>query len=137
MQGMYSRFYTRVLNIYHRVESAQCVTASYTDSGLFMINCSSLPEDAHFLLAVITKELRAMSRHISEEELSRAKNQLRSSLLMNLETKGIQYEDISRQVQAIGYRMPVEQVCASVDAVTVQDIVRVAKVKHLLRNTLK
>ena len=39
-----------------------------------------------------------MATSISAEELSRAKNQLKTSLLMNLESRPILFEDIGRQV---------------------------------------
>ena len=41
---------------------------------------------------------RLAVKKVSEEELSRARNQLRSSVMMNLEIRSILCEDIGRQV---------------------------------------
>ena len=46
-------------------------------------------------------EMKKMGTSISNVELARAKNQLKSSLLMNLESRAILFEDIGRQVQMI------------------------------------
>ncbi len=50
-----------------------------------------------------------MAHHVSDEELMRCRNQLKSSLLMNLETRAITAEDIGRQVLALGKRLSVDQ----------------------------
>ena len=60
-------------------------------------------------------------------ELSRAKNQLKSSLLMNLESRPILFEDIGRQVLTYGHRIPPEELMERISAVTADDITSVAK----------
>ena len=52
------------------------------------------------LLQVILKEFaRLTSKHdIHSEELDRAKKQLQSMLLMNLESRPVIFEDVARQV---------------------------------------
>lgn len=50
------------------------------------------------LVAAVCDEFKKMAGAISDEELQRAKNQLKSSLLMNLESRPILFEDIGRQV---------------------------------------
>ncbi|SPO02933.1 uncharacterized protein DNG_05611, partial [Cephalotrichum gorgonifer] len=59
--------------------------------------------------------------------VARAKHQLRSSLLMNLESRMVELEDLGRQVQIHGRKIPVADMCARIDALTVQDLRRVAK----------
>jgi processing peptidase subunit alpha len=44
-------------------------------------------------------ELLECAERIEAEELQRAKNQLKSSLLMSLESRVIQFDDIGRQVR--------------------------------------
>ncbi|KAF9967337.1 Mitochondrial-processing peptidase subunit alpha [Mortierella alpina] len=80
---------------------------------------------------VIVRELELTTRTgkggIAQGELDRAKNQLRSSVLMNLESKMVQLEDLGRQVQVHGHKVPVEELCAKIEKVTRQDMVRVAR----------
>lgn len=33
--GMYTRLYRNVLNVYHTVESCNCINSSFRDSGVF------------------------------------------------------------------------------------------------------
>jgi processing peptidase subunit alpha len=130
-KGMYSRLYTNVLNQYGWVESCVSFNHSYTDSGLFGISASCLPGHTSAMLDVICQELRALTldtgfSRLQEGEVSRAKNQLRSSLLMNLESRMVELEDLGRSVQVHGHKIPVREMCARIEALSVQDLRRVA-----------
>ncbi|EXU97322.1 peptidase M16 family protein [Metarhizium robertsii] len=130
-KGMYSRLYTNVLNQYGWVESCVSFNHSYTDSGLFGISASCLPGHTSAMLDVMCQELRALTldtgfSRLQEGEVSRAKNQLRSSLLMNLESRMVELEDLGRSVQVHGHKIPVRDMCARIEALTVRDLRRVA-----------
>ncbi|KAF8930903.1 Metalloenzyme, LuxS/M16 peptidase-like protein [Dissophora ornata] len=130
-KGMYSRLFSNVLNHYNWIESCMSFNHCYSDSGLFGISGSCYPGYESMLLEVIIRELELTTRTgrggIAQGELDRAKNQLRSSVLMNLESKMVQLEDLGRQVQVHGYKVPVEELCAKIEKVTRQDMVRVAR----------
>ncbi|OAA38361.1 Peptidase M16, core [Metarhizium rileyi] len=130
-KGMYSRLYTNVLNQHGWVESCVAFNHSYTDSGLFGISASCLPGHTSAMLDVLCQELRALTldtgfARLQDGEVSRAKNQLRSSLLMNLESRMVELEDLGRSVQVHGRKVPVRDMCARIDALTVRDLRRVA-----------
>lgn len=103
-KGMYSRLYTNVLNRYHWMYSATAYNHAYNDTGLFCIHASAPPQHVKDMVEVITKELVNMTVSPGREELSRAKIQLQSMLLMNLESRPVVFEDVSRQVLATGVR---------------------------------
>ena len=131
-KGMYSRLYTNVLNQYGWVENCVAFNHAYTDSGLFGISASCGTEFVPRMLDTMARELSLLSAEtglgrLSEVEVKRAKNQLRSSLLMNLESRMVELEDLGRQVQVHGRRIPVEEMVASIEKVTVADMRRVAK----------
>ncbi|KAG0090357.1 Mitochondrial-processing peptidase subunit alpha [Podila epicladia] len=130
-KGMYSRLFSNVLNHYNWIESCMSFNHCYSDSGLFGISGSCYPGYESMLLEVIVRELELTTRTgkggIAQGELERAKNQLRSSVLMNLESKMVQLEDLGRQVQVHGHKVPVEELCAKIEKVTQQDMVRVAR----------
>jgi len=48
------------------------------------------------MLDILLKEMMSVAHGVSEMEVSRARNQLKASLLMNLESKSITAEDIGR-----------------------------------------
>lgn len=130
-KGMYSRLFSNVLNHYNWIESCMSFNHCYSDSGLFGISGSCYPGYESMLLEVIVRELELTTRTgkggIAQGELERAKNQLRSSVLMNLESKMVQLEDLGRQVQVHGHKVPVEELCSKIEKVTQQDMVRVAR----------
>ena len=131
-KGMYSRLYTNVLNQYGWVESCVAFNHSYTDSGLFGISASCNPGKIQTMLEVMCRELQHLSLDtgfsaLKPVEVNRAKNQLRSSLLMNLESRMVELEDLGRQVQVHGRKVGVKEMCRKIDALTVHDLRRVAK----------
>ncbi|KAH7308160.1 peptidase M16 inactive domain-containing protein [Stachybotrys elegans] len=130
-KGMYSRLYTNVLNQYHWVESCVAFNHSYTDSGLFGISASCVPGHTSGMLDIMCQELRALTldtgfARLQEGEVERAKNQLRSSLLMNLESRMVELEDLGRSIQVHGRKIPVRDMCRRIEALTVKDLRRVA-----------
>ena len=52
---------------------------------------------------------------------------LKSSMMMNLESRDIVMEDIGRQILATGKRVSPDELCRQVDAMTGGDLQRVAK----------
>ncbi|KAG0681302.1 Mitochondrial-processing peptidase subunit alpha [Pichia californica] len=132
-KGMYSRAYTRVLNQYGFVESCKSFIHNFTDSGLFGLSLACVPQANRVMSELIGYELNLlMSRDIgkggiSEHEVSRAKNQLKSSLMMNLESKMVQLEDMGRQEQIYGKRIDVLEMCSKIDAITRNDLIQIAE----------
>ncbi|KFY80071.1 hypothetical protein V499_01046 [Pseudogymnoascus sp. VKM F-103] len=131
-KGMYSRLYTNVLNQHGWVESCVAFNHSYTDSGLFGITSSCTPSKVVQMLDVMCRELQALTLEngfsaLQMVEVNRAKNQLRSSLLMNLESRMVELEDLGRQVQVHGSKVGVKEMCNKIDQLTVQDLRRVAR----------
>lgn len=126
-KGMYTRLYTRVLNRYHWMYSATAYNHAYNDSGIFCIHASSHPQQLHELTQVLVREFVAITGAITEEELSRAKTQLKSMLLMNLESRPVIFEDLARQVLAQGNRRKPEYFINLIDQVTRDDINRIGR----------
>ncbi|KAF2027480.1 hypothetical protein EK21DRAFT_71919 [Setomelanomma holmii] len=131
-KGMYSRLYTNVLNQHHWVESCVAFNHSYTDSGLFGIAASCAPSHVAQMLEVMCRELKSLGDQsgyaaLKEGEVQRAKNQLRSSLLMNLESRMVELEDLGRQVQVHGRKVGVKEMCRKIEDVSIADLRRVAK----------
>jgi processing peptidase subunit alpha len=132
-KGMYSRLYTNVLNQHGWVESCVAFNHSYTDSGLFGISSSCSPRKVINMLDVMCRELQALTLDtgfsaLQTAEVNRAKNQLRSSLLMNLESRMVELEDLGRQVQVHGRKVGVREMCKKIEELTVQDLRRVARI---------
>lgn len=131
-KGMYSRLYTNVLNQHGWVESCVAFNHSYTDSGLFGIAASCEPGKVGLMVDVICRELQNLTldsgfTSLQIQEVNRAKNQLRFSLLMNLESRLVELEDLGRQVQIHGRKVGVKEMCEKIESLTIADLRRVAK----------
>lgn len=103
-------------------------STSYSDTGLWGIylvteNLMNIDDLVHFTL----REWTRMSVGPMENEVERAKSQLKASLLLGLDGTTAIAEDIGRQLVTSGRRMTPKQIENAVDAVTPADIKRVAQ----------
>ena len=97
-KGMYSRLYTSVLNQYYAVDFCSAFHHCYLDSGLFGISISVEPSFLYRTPELLAQQFDAVTRPmkngVTEQELRRARNQLKSSLAMALESRMVQVEDL-------------------------------------------
>ena len=125
-KGLYTRLYQNILNRFYFVESAAIFNAFYNDTGVFGVYGSAPAAEMGKLTSALAEEMAKMAGPITDAELSRAKNQLTTSLLMNLEQRSVLFEDIGRQVLTYGARTAPAELVAQISAVTSDDIGRVA-----------
>ncbi|GAA5873585.1 hypothetical protein JCM1840_005967 [Sporobolomyces johnsonii] len=129
-KGMYSRLYTAVLNQHYSVDFCSAFHHVYLDSGLFGLQISVHPSFVYQTPNLIAQQLDSITRPmrggIDEADLSRARNQLKSSLAMALESRMVQVEDLGRQVQVHGRKVSMPEMAALIDRVTLSDLFRVA-----------
>jgi len=127
-KGMYSRLYINVLNRYHWMFSSTAYNHSYADSGLFCIHSSAPPRDAKSIVHTITEEfMNLISEPFHSVEVSRAKKQTQSMLMMNLESRVVKFEDIGRQILGLGFRKTPKELFDSIEAVTTDDLKRISQ----------
>ncbi|XP_061758692.1 mitochondrial-processing peptidase subunit alpha [Nerophis ophidion] len=124
-KGMYTRLYLNVLNRYHWMFNATSYHHSYEDTGLLCIHASANPRQVREMVEIITQEFIQMEGKPGEMELERAKTQLKSMLMMNLESRPIIFEDVGRQVLSTGKRKLPHELCALISDVKASDIKRV------------
>jgi processing peptidase subunit alpha len=130
---MYTRLYTQVLNQYHWAESAECFVSIHNDSGIFGIDGACMAENAESLVQVMLDHLVRLSlTQVSDEELDRAKNMLRSMMMMQLESRLVVCEDIARQFLTYGFREMPGDVSKRIESVTKEDLQNVAR--HMMRS---
>ncbi|XP_021037991.1 mitochondrial-processing peptidase subunit alpha [Mus caroli] len=125
-KGMFSRLYLNVLNRHHWMYNATSYHHSYEDTGLLCIHASADPRQVREMVEIITKEFILMGRTVDLVELERAKTQLMSMLMMNLESRPVIFEDVGRQVLATHSRKLPHELCTLIRNVKPEDIKRVA-----------
>ena len=151
-KGMYSRLYTHILNHYAQIDHCSAFHHIYTDSSLFGLYASFLPNTPHSqgntakdILPHLAHQLSLLLyTPIPTSELNRAKNQLKSSMVMALESKSLEVEDLGRQVRLPSFylgiisstsleqllvldrKVPLEEMCERIDEVTSDSLREVA-----------
>jgi processing peptidase subunit alpha len=129
---MYSRLYTHILNHYHQIDHCSSFHHIYADSCLFGLFASFLPSSskgnspAEILPHLVHQLSLLLYSPVPEQELSRARNQLKSSLMMALESQAVQVEDLGRQILVHGRRIPITEMTDAIDKVTPEAVRRVA-----------
>jgi processing peptidase subunit alpha len=122
-KGMYSRLYREALNAYPWLESANAFSTRLYKCGMVGIYGTAPPEYGGALAQIMCDHLaRLGSAFVREEELGRARNQLASSVLMNLETRGTLVEDIGRQLLSHGKRMHPAELTGRIQRTTAGNI---------------
>ena len=122
-KGMYSRLYRTVLNQYHWVESAEAFAVFFDEAGLLGIVGSAPPAAARDLIKLFCHHLLWLAnKPVQDEELNRAKSMLRCNVLMQLESRLVSFEDVSRQVLTYGRHEPMSVTAERIEAVTPQHL---------------
>ncbi|KAH7920303.1 hypothetical protein BV22DRAFT_1098366 [Leucogyrophana mollusca] len=119
---------SHVISSNNLANSFMSFSTSYSDTGLWGIylvseNVMNLDDMAHFTM----KEWSRMSMAPTDVEVERAKSQLKAGLLLGLDGTTAIAEDIGRQLVTTGRRLTPKQIENAVDAVTPEEIKRVAQ----------
>jgi len=122
-KGMYSRLYTHVLNHHAAIDHCASFHHIYNDSSLFGLFASFVPSARSAVLPHLIHQLALLLyRAVPPEELGRAKNQLKSSLAMALESRSVEVKDLGRQLLVHNRKIPVSEMADKIDAVTAESL---------------
>ncbi len=106
-------------------ESVMAFNTNYTDAGLFGIYAVAKPDTVDDLSYCIMHELTRLIYRAAPDDVARARNQLKSSLLLHLDGTSAVAEDIGRQILTYGRRVPLAELFARIDAVDENTVKRV------------
>ncbi|KAG7555375.1 Metalloenzyme LuxS/M16 peptidase-like [Arabidopsis suecica] len=107
-------------------ESIMTFNTNYKDTGLFGIYAVAKPDCLDDLAHAITYAVTKLAYQVSEDDVTRARNQLKSSLLLNMNGTTPVAEDIGRQLLTYGRRIPTAELFARIDAVDASTVKYVA-----------
>ncbi|CAN6470048.1 unnamed protein product [Victoria cruziana] len=80
-------------------ESMMAFNTNYKDTGLFGVYAIAKPDCLDDLAYAIMYEMSKLSYRVSEADVTRARNQLKSSLILHIDGSSPVAEDIGRQVR--------------------------------------
>jgi mitochondrial-processing peptidase subunit alpha len=123
-KGMYSRLYRQVLNRYSWAENAEAFTAVYNNNGVFGIAATAKhPNYAYDMVYVLAEHLhRLQTELVTDEELIRAQNMLKNNVLSSLESRLVNFEDMTKQVLMYGERDNLHDTISKIQNVSAHDI---------------
>jgi predicted Zn-dependent peptidase len=125
--GMSSRLFQEVRENRGLCYSIFSFASSYADTGLFGIYAGTGEQEVSELVPVVCDEFLKLIEEPGEDELLRARAQLKASLMMALESCFAQSEELARQLLIFGRRVPTEEIIAKIDAVDQAAIGRVGR----------
>jgi predicted Zn-dependent peptidase len=129
--GMGSRLFLDLRERRSLVYDVSTFAAMYADTGTFGVHAGFDPEDAERVIAAILEQLdRITTEPVSREELDRARAYTRGRLELRMEDSGAVAGWIGTGEALLPRVMTVEEVIERLDAVTVEDLLRVAR-RHL------
>ena len=126
--GMSSRLFQEIREERGLAYSIGSLSREHHDAGKWIIYGSVDPDKLQECLSTIMNELRTARDHgVSEEELRQVKEQVKGGILISLEDSwSVASRNGSHQMR-YGRVIPIEQVVAEVEAITRDDILRVAR----------
>ena len=102
-------------------------SAAHADAGLVGVSVGCLPSKVGAVLEVVRAELAAVARDgIDADELRRAQGQLTRGLVLGLEDSSSRMTRLGKAEVVDDLLLPVEEVLARIEAVTLDDVRRLA-----------
>jgi predicted Zn-dependent peptidase len=125
--GMSSRLFQEVREKRGLVYSIYSFASAYADGGLFGIYAGCDPDQAKELVPVVCGETVRVADDVTEEEVRRAKAQMKAGLMMSLESTGARAEQLGHQLHAYGRPLTTAEILERIAAVDREAVVRAAR----------
>ncbi len=126
--GMSSRLFQSIREDRGLAYSIYSETSPFRDTGLLAIYAGTSAEKTPEVLKLTVEELARMkSELVADAELKRAKDQLKSNIVLGLESSGSRMSNLARQEIYFGRFFSVDEIVAEVEAVTPDDIQALAR----------
>jgi predicted Zn-dependent peptidase len=126
--GMSSRLFQNVRERQGLSYSIYSELNPYRDTGCLSVYAGSSRENASKVVQSIVKEFHTLkTEQVSADELRRAKDQLKGSLLLSLESSTARMSNLARQEMYFGHFIDFDEIIRRVEEVTAEDLVELAR----------
>ena len=126
--GMSSRLFQ---NIRERQGLAYAIGSDlspYTDSGVLSVYAGTSRESAAQLIRSVVEEFRRIRQEpVSAEELRRAKDHLKGSMMLSLESTSARMSNLARQAMYFNRFLSLDEMLASIEIVTREEVLAIAQ----------
>ncbi|MEV4702693.1 pitrilysin family protein [Actinoplanes sp. NPDC049316] len=125
--GMSSRLFQEIREKRGLAYSVYSYGSQYSDAGVFAVYAGCAPGKAEEVLALIRAELATVAAEgITAAELARGKGMVKGSYVLGLEDTGSRMSRLAKSELLYGDLMSVDELLAEVDAVTLDDVNKLA-----------
>ncbi|WP_426236839.1 M16 family metallopeptidase [Pararhizobium sp. DWP1-1-3] len=124
--GMSSRLFQEVREHRGLCYSVYAFHWGFSDTGIFGVHAATGGENLPELMPVIIDELRKSSMNIEQQEIDRARAQIRAQLLMGQESPAARAGQIARQMMLYGRPIPNEELMERLSGITVERLTDLA-----------
>jgi len=126
-EGLSSRLFQEVREKRGLAYSVFSSQNACDDSGLFTLYAGTSRDQTTELVQVLCDEIRKMTDGAAEDEVARAKAQLKAGLLMGLESPGSRCVQRARQLLVYGKTLDTQELIARIDAIDAAAISKAAQ----------
>src|SRR5712692_5436348 len=126
--GMSSRLFQNIREKQGLAYTVFSDLSPYRDAGMFSVYAGTSRENARQVVEMVMAEFRRMKEElVSEEELRRAKDYLKGSMLLSLESTGARMSNLARQELYFGRFITLDEIGEAVERVTPDDLQQLAR----------
>jgi predicted Zn-dependent peptidase len=126
--GMSSRLFQEIREKRGLAYSVYSYSSQYADAGVFGVYAGCAPGKVDEVLDLTRAELSAVAADgLDDEEIARGKGMVKGSFVLGLEDTGSRMSRLAKSELHYGELMSVDQLLARVDAVTPEEVRRVAR----------
>ena len=125
--GMSSRLFQEVREKRGLAYTVYSFANSYRDGGMFGLYAGTGPAEASELLSVLAGEVEKLTGGVNEDELDRSRAQMRSAIVMSMESPSARAEQAARQMLIFGKVFSAAEMMEAIDAVDAAAVRRVAE----------
>ncbi|MEJ2716242.1 MAG: pitrilysin family protein [Deltaproteobacteria bacterium] len=125
--GMSSRLFQEVREKSALAYSVYSFLSSFSNTGLFGIYAGCDPARADELLKIVKQENERLITTITEEDMQTAKNQIKGSVVLAMESSETRMNRLAKGEYYFGRYVSMEEVIEAIDEVTLSDLSSLAE----------
>ena len=125
--GMSSRLFQEIREKRGLVYTVYSFASSYADGGIFGVYAGTGEDEVEELMPVLCDEIVKSAESLTEEEVARARAQLKASILMGLESTSARCEHVASQLLIYGRPIETRELVRKIDEVDLGSVKRLAR----------
>jgi predicted Zn-dependent peptidase len=120
--GMSSRLFQEVREKSALAYSVYSFLSSFSNTGLFGIYAGCDPARVEELLKILKQEMERLATTITEEDMQTAKNQIKGSVVLAMESSETRMNRLAKGEYYFGRNVSLDEIIEAIDSVTLSDL---------------